>query len=223
MKLKQQLLAGNKIGNTLLYVTGEIILVMIGILLAMQVSNWNEERTIRAEEQSFLKALKIEMTDNLAQLTKTISYNERSKNAAFKLLEIYSSDYHTFSSTTLDSLFAEVQWIWTFDPELSNLTSNIANGKIGIIQNPVIRSFVSSFEETTKDSQEESQVVRSLITDKYVMMVSKYISESARSNTSGSLLRRASFPQTTTVSLMTVKWRARFLTFMYGETVNRMN
>jgi len=194
MRLKQRSLAGKGISKFLLYVIGEIVLVMIGILLAMQVNNWNEERKARAEEQVFLNALKKEMSDNLVQLTQTISYNQRSRDAAFKLMEIYSGDYRAFAPATLDSLFAQVQWAWTFDPELSNLISIKANGKIAIIQDPVIQSFVSSFEESTKDSEEESLVLRSLITNKYVMMVSKYISESARANYLGTPTPKSKFP-----------------------------
>jgi len=193
-KIREQLLAGSETSKFLLYVSGEIILVMIGILLAMQVNNWNEDRKARLEEKAFLKALRKEMADNLAQLNKTISYNERSRNAAYKLLEIYSRDYRSIATTVLDSLFAEVQWTWTFDPELSNLTSIKANGKIGIIQNPVIQSFVSSFEESTKDSEEESLITRSIITDKYVMLVSKYISESARAKYIGYPAPKSRFP-----------------------------
>lgn len=43
-KIRQNLLMENKTGKYLKYAFGEIILVMIGILLALQVNNWNEDR-----------------------------------------------------------------------------------------------------------------------------------------------------------------------------------
>ncbi len=180
-------------GKFLISAAGEITLVMIGILLAMQVNNWNEERKAQREEQAFLKAIKKEMADNLSQLKSTISYNERSKDAAFKLLQIYSGNYTEFRHSVLDSLLAEVQWTWTFDPELSILNSIKANGKISIIQNLVIQSFLSSFEEATKDSEEESLITRSLIIDKYVMLVSRYISVNTRGKYLGYTLPKTKF------------------------------
>ncbi len=45
-KLRQKLLVENRLGKYLLYATGEILLVMIGILLALQVKYWNEKRKL---------------------------------------------------------------------------------------------------------------------------------------------------------------------------------
>ena len=44
----------NKTGKYLKYAVGEIILVMIGILLALQVNNWNIARTERIQEIKYL-------------------------------------------------------------------------------------------------------------------------------------------------------------------------
>jgi uncharacterized membrane protein YgaE (UPF0421/DUF939 family) len=43
-KIRQRLLSENRFTKYLFYAFGEIILVMIGILLALQVNNWNEQR-----------------------------------------------------------------------------------------------------------------------------------------------------------------------------------
>ena len=49
----------------LLYATGEILLVMIGILLALQVNNWNQDRLDRIEEQRLLALIHTEMKNYL--------------------------------------------------------------------------------------------------------------------------------------------------------------
>ena len=43
-KMRLKLAAENKVGRYLRYAVGEILLVVIGILIALQVSNWNEQR-----------------------------------------------------------------------------------------------------------------------------------------------------------------------------------
>ncbi|MFT6995454.1 MAG: hypothetical protein ACJA1P_002199 [Maribacter sp.] len=43
--IRKQLLSENKFSKYMLYAIGEIALVMIGILLALQVNNWNEAKT----------------------------------------------------------------------------------------------------------------------------------------------------------------------------------
>ena len=48
-KIRRKLLTENKISKYLLYAIGEIILVVIGILIALQVNNWNEDRKFKNE------------------------------------------------------------------------------------------------------------------------------------------------------------------------------
>ena len=48
-KIRQQLHTQNKVSKYLLYAIGEIVLVVIGILIALQVNNWNE--TLKSEDQ----------------------------------------------------------------------------------------------------------------------------------------------------------------------------
>ena len=78
--LRQRLLTENKFSKYLLYAIGEILLVVIGILIALQVNTWNEERVEQAEEQAILRQLKTEFTLNLAQLDDKI----RSKEDAYE-------------------------------------------------------------------------------------------------------------------------------------------
>ncbi|MEO1030622.1 MAG: DUF6090 family protein [Bacteroidota bacterium] len=51
----------NKLSSYLLYAIGEIVLVMIGILLALQVNNWNEERKQNIQLKSILKKVRIDL------------------------------------------------------------------------------------------------------------------------------------------------------------------
>jgi len=53
-KFRQKLLQQNKIGSYLKYAIGEIFLVVIGILIALQVNNWNEQRKSREAETNFM-------------------------------------------------------------------------------------------------------------------------------------------------------------------------
>lgn len=167
-------------GKFIGYAAGEILLVVIGILLAMKINDWNEQRKEHAKEKVFLKALTVETENNLAQLQSVLFYNTKSKDAAYRLLQIYNDGYEQVDKLMIDSLLAQVQWIWTFDPDLSVLKSIKANANIETIQNPAIQQYVNSFEETVKDAEEESQVLKSIIVDHYVYSVSKFISLNLR-------------------------------------------
>jgi hypothetical protein len=59
-KIRQKLLSQNKVTRYLVYALGEIILVVIGILIALQVNNWNEGRKQRQVELKYFFNLKKE-------------------------------------------------------------------------------------------------------------------------------------------------------------------
>ena len=57
----------NKTSNYLKYAIGEIVLVMIGILLALQINNWNEKRKINNDIESVFTLLEQELETNIEQ------------------------------------------------------------------------------------------------------------------------------------------------------------
>ena len=56
-KVRHKLLSESSYGIYLLYASGEILLVVIGIVFALQIDNWNENRNIRSTEQLLLENL----------------------------------------------------------------------------------------------------------------------------------------------------------------------
>jgi len=56
-RIRQRLVSENKFSRYLLYAIGEIALVMIGILLALQVNNWNEFQKLKIQELNLIKQL----------------------------------------------------------------------------------------------------------------------------------------------------------------------
>jgi hypothetical protein len=193
-KIRSRSVTKRGIGKYLTYAFGEIVLVVIGILLALEINNWSEARKDRESEQVLLTGLLKEMTDNRDELVKTMSYHGRSKSAAEKISHIYRSDYRNYKDHELDSLFAEVQWCWTFDPRLGVLNSIKTTGKIHIIQNPRIQSFIATFEEVAIDSREEALTIKSIIITQYMPLVNQYISANARDKYLGVDVGGTKFP-----------------------------
>ncbi len=57
-RIRQKLLSESKFSKYLLYAIGEIILVVFGILIALQINNWNEKEKLKVEEVKFLNNFK---------------------------------------------------------------------------------------------------------------------------------------------------------------------
>jgi len=81
-KIRQQLLSENKTGKYLKYAIGEILLVMIGILLALQVNNWNESKKQKNFANKILNAIAISIKKNIAYYEFVIDYNEDGNQSA---------------------------------------------------------------------------------------------------------------------------------------------
>ena len=56
-RIRKQLMEQNKVRTYIFYAVGEIALVMVGILLALQVNNWNERAQLKQEEQRYVMEL----------------------------------------------------------------------------------------------------------------------------------------------------------------------
>ncbi len=79
-KIRQQLLSENKFGKYLTYAIGEIVLVVIGILIALQINNWNEAKKDRAYEVKMLSEIKRGLKGDQINLQEQIQAYEALKN-----------------------------------------------------------------------------------------------------------------------------------------------
>ena len=77
-RIRQQLLTENKFSKYLIYAIGEIILVVIGILIALQINNWNENRKNRiAEADYYCRILEdLELNEKLINETSELISNK---------------------------------------------------------------------------------------------------------------------------------------------------
>jgi hypothetical protein len=75
-----------------LYAAGEILLVMIGILLALQVNNWNESRKKNALVKELLGELVFNLEDDIEDMRINRSFHNRSISSANTLLEVFEMD-----------------------------------------------------------------------------------------------------------------------------------
>ncbi|MFC4720857.1 DUF6090 family protein [Geojedonia litorea] len=66
--IRQNLIMENKSGKYLKYALGEIILVVIGILIALQINNWNENRKAKASEDNFFENVLLDLEKDEAKL-----------------------------------------------------------------------------------------------------------------------------------------------------------
>ena len=145
-KIRQKMLTENKFSKYLIYAIGEIILVVIGILIALQINNWNETRQIKKVEKEILYVL-------LEDLNSAKSYSAQYIENEQSYLDIIEKILHNDSIKTILNNNNTIEYFnkafWDFEIKIPviNTYSDLKNaGKIAIIQNDSIRDRLSILE-----------------------------------------------------------------------------
>ena len=134
------MLSEGKTGKYFKYAIGEIILVVIGILIALQVNNLNESRKDRIKEQTILIQLEKEFKANLVQLDNKIA-NRNSIVEAGKQILTYLDD----PSNNEESLMENIS-ILTVAPTFNPIENDLINsGKIELIQNQSLKRILTEW------------------------------------------------------------------------------
>lgn len=129
-QIRQHLLADNKFSKYLMYAVGEILLVVIGILIALQINNWNEDRIHRKQEKEFIESVKNDLKQDrdfieliIAQLEPRMeAYQTLNKD----LVGLYDNDRES-----LDTVFkAYFRSQRTFYPILGSYESAVAGNQL---------------------------------------------------------------------------------------------
>ena len=140
-RIRQQLLNDSKMGKYLFYAIGEIFLVVLGILIALSINNWNEGQKDLKKEQEILIQIEEEYETNLAQLEEKISQRTSIIEASKSLLEIIDAGVR-FQEDSLVMKFATLYKDPTFDPIENDL---ISSGNIRLIQNKELKKYLSNW------------------------------------------------------------------------------
>ncbi|WP_228851767.1 DUF6090 family protein [Aegicerativicinus sediminis] len=88
-KIRQKLLTENKFTRYFIYALGEIILVVIGILIALQVNTWQLEKKDRQIEKTLLKNIKRDLESDISELRRVKEFKISQNKAGLKLLEYF--------------------------------------------------------------------------------------------------------------------------------------
>ena len=104
-KIRQNLLSEGKTGKYFKYAIGEILLVVIGILIALQINNWNEKRKIKIAEIEILQNLKTELKYNLEDLEKINRQHKSEFEDGIIILKLFGTDVSSVSESKLECFF----------------------------------------------------------------------------------------------------------------------
>lgn len=150
-KIRYDLMEKNKTGKYLKYAFGEIILVVIGILIALSINGWNEGRKDRMKEQVILEQLKEEYESNLMQLENKIKMRNIVIESSRNILS-YIDDPGAVTNDSILHNLARGGLRPTYDPIQNDL---VISNELSLIQNDKLRKLLSQWESNYHQVNEE--------------------------------------------------------------------
>lgn len=163
-KIRQKLVFENKTSKYITYAIGEIILVVIGILIALQINNWNEKKKNQQQEALILKNILQDLKTDKKGLVKIIERRKEKATSAEIMVSYYEgekiknlSDYYYHWTNVL---YWEAHY-----PRNIAFKELVNAGNMSIIKNAEIRNSLLEINA----SYEELFAVRQHMYDDYTL------------------------------------------------------
>jgi len=167
-KIRQKTVKENKFGKYLIYAIGEIILVVIGILIALQLNNWKDKRIQQKKESTFIEQIHNEFLLNRSQLDVVSSYHFRGYHSSKKILSMMPIDVNSVNLDSLSFFIEETFYNWTFNPQQSAINSLSSTSSFDIISNLELRTQLQNWSELFLDYKEEETIARNFANNYYL-------------------------------------------------------
>lgn len=143
-KIRKRLLAQSRFSKYLLYAIGEIILVVIGILIALSINNWNQERIEHKETKVLLRNLSLDIEENINNLKDQQNLFEIRKDWADFILKTID-DQKVKDSTMFVTAITRVGWIMDYSQMLPTYTEIISSGKLSYINSENLKKALADY------------------------------------------------------------------------------
>ena len=139
-KIRQKLLSEGKNVKYFKYAIGEIILVVIGILIALQVNNWNQNRLEENLEDEYYKRLLDDAREEKLILEATLNYSKQVSKHAKDAIAVFEN-LSNANPNPIKNLIDIYQASQLLDPYSASSTYKelIASGQINLIKNDSLK------------------------------------------------------------------------------------
>lgn len=164
---RKSMIRDNRTSKYLLYATGEIILVVIGILIALQINNWNQSQKEKKIEANYLKNITADLKEQLASIEVQMDFERGYYEATSRIIDYYNKHQEFLIDSTFfkdASYITERKTFVITDPTYTDL---ISSGNITIIKNKVNKEKLLNYYQDLERIEKVIQNNNSLLTDQH--------------------------------------------------------
>lgn len=180
--IRQSLLMENKTSKYFKYAIGEIVLVVIGILIALQINNWNQQRIASSKEKVLLSELNQEFLKNKSQFNIIIEKHQEALDASDSLIAMFPINIETVNLDTLSKKARGLKRRWTFNPSQGVINSLVSTSSFELISNRELRNLLVSWNDVILDYQEDELNSKNFVIGYLNPFINKYFKYPMRFN-----------------------------------------
>lgn len=146
------MLSDNRFSRYFLYALGEVILVVIGILIALNVNNWNLSRIEKKKEIKYLNNIVLDLQKDLARLDYLIAFREKRMDGDREIIEVINGkpvdDLTGLTKNVCNSLMEE-----RFTPNNNTYMELSSSGNLSLISSDAIKKILLELEDLYKTNR----------------------------------------------------------------------
>ena len=143
--IRKKLAAENKVSAYLRYAVGEIVLVVIGILIALQINTWNSNRIKKIKESVYLINIKRDLAGQIGSINDQMDIELNISRTAKPILAYYKKHHQFRVDSSFTSALGTLTNRRTFVKINPTYTELISSGNVDIISNNKIKGDIIEY------------------------------------------------------------------------------
>ena len=151
------MLSENKMSKYLLYALGEIVLVVIGILIALQINKRHENSQNEQRKIEMLQAVHHEFELNKDKLALIATEHRKCYANCKELISLFPIDTEQLDLDTLSTMIRGTYGNWTFEPLQTRIEFLVGSPDFHFIKDTELQTVLLSWESVFEDYQEDEQ------------------------------------------------------------------
>lgn len=160
----------------MLYAIGEIVLVVIGILIALQINNWNESRKEAERQQKLFANLKIDFQNRLSELEEFYEAKNHAIKSVARLNTIIAQKGNEINEDEISGLLAVLVNNFTFNEDFKLLEGVFNTGLINDIKDEALKRKLIEWPQLVEEMLEEQRIFQKDNLTKFGPLLDRYIS-----------------------------------------------
>ncbi|MDO1501172.1 DUF6090 family protein [Winogradskyella maritima] len=149
-QIRYNLMEKNKTSRYLKYAIGEIILVVIGILIALQINNWNEKSKQDSEAQRMLKDLRKDVINDTIQLRDIYDKTIKRDSNLIAIIDLVAPESGHDKQKFINLCIRNISFDNVFEVNSGTFDEAVSVGSLKYVPNDSLRQAIFNYYRTTK-------------------------------------------------------------------------